>query len=46
MAMEKLMAAMPRPVERLIGATNRPNDWRAPMVTMSAAAAARTIHSQ
>jgi hypothetical protein len=34
------MAAMPRPVEVLSGETNRPNDWRTPIVTIRKAPAA------
>src|SRR5262245_1592447 len=33
------MVAIPRPVELLSGETKSPSDWRAPMVTMSSAAA-------
>lgn len=46
MAMAKLMEAMPTPVEILIGATNKPSDWRAPIVTSKTPTAVRTIHSQ
>ncbi len=37
------MVAMPTPVSRWMGATNRPVVWRAPMVSISMAAAATTI---
>ena len=43
MAKAKLMVAMPRPVEVLIGPRNRPSDWRAPMVTIRMPAAARVM---
>jgi hypothetical protein len=33
------MVVMPRPVDVLSGETNRPSDWRAPIVTIKMAAA-------
>src|SRR6266446_4666656 len=38
-ASAKLMVVMPRPVDVLSGETNRPSDWRAPIVTIRMAAA-------
>src|SRR6202521_4395065 len=38
-ASAKLMVVMPRPVDVLSGETNRPSDWRAPIVTIKMAAA-------
>src|ERR1700730_19221633 len=35
----KQMVVMPRPVDVLSGETNRPSDWRAPIVTIKMAAA-------
>src|SRR5216683_1032047 len=45
-ASARLMVVMPRPVDVLSGDTNRPRDWRAPIVTIRIAAAASvTIHA-
>src|SRR5260221_11374737 len=41
-AIARLMLAMPSPVAVLSGETNRPSDWRAPMVIISTEAASRT----
>jgi hypothetical protein len=43
--MAKLIVTMPSPVAVLSGATNNPNDWRAPIVIISIAAAARVMNS-
>ena len=42
-AMAKLIATILTPVDPLIGKTNRPCAWRAPMVIISIAAAARVM---
>ena len=44
-ASAKLMVAMPKPVLVLIGPTNRPMDWRAPMVIIRMPAAASVMPS-
>jgi hypothetical protein len=45
-ASARLIVVMPRPVELFNGETNRPSDCRAPIVTISIAAAASvTIHA-
>src|SRR3954469_13185114 len=44
MAMARLMVAMPSPVEVFSGDRNSPCDCREPMVTMSSAAASRTMN--
>ena len=43
--MAKLIVTMPSPVVVLSGATNNPSDWRAPMVIISIAAAAKVMNS-
>src|SRR4029450_12077945 len=42
----KLIVTMPSPVEVFSGETNSPSDWRAPIVTISIAAAASVRNSQ
>ena len=42
MASAKLICTIDRSVPVWIGCTNRPSDWRMPIVTMSVAVAART----
>ena len=44
MANAKLISTMDRPVPVWIGCTNRPSDWRMPIVTIRVAVAAATSH--
>jgi hypothetical protein len=45
-AIAKLMVTMPSPVLVFSGDTNRPSDWRAPIVIISSDAAATTTSHQ